>query len=95
MFVILQSLDHFILEFVNLSYHNFFLDNTALLLSYMGVAYFWIIISALLYLLGDAKAKNVAKKMIVVLIITVAVTQLIKFVVMRPRPYTQLSSLVV
>ena len=60
----------------------------------MGVIYFWIIIIILLYLFGDIKGKRIAKKMVIVLIFIVVFTQLSKFIVMRPRPYTELSSLV-
>lgn len=95
MLTILQSLDQFILHFVNLSYHNIILDNLALTISYVGVVYFWIVISILLYFFENKRGRSVAKKMIIVLLITVIVTQLIKFIVMRPRPYTELSSLIV
>lgn len=95
MLVILQSLDKFLLEFINLSYHNMLLDNLALLVSYMGLVFFWVIIAVILYCFGNEKGKNVAKKMIIVLILITIVTQLIKLLVMRPRPYTELSSLVV
>lgn len=91
---ILHSIDIFILESVNLSYHNIILDNLALLVSNMGVIYFWIIITIILYFFGGVKEKNISKKMIIVLIFIVIFTQAIKYIVMRPRPYTELSSLV-
>ena len=94
MLSILHSLDIFILELVNMSYHNILLDNLALLITNMGIIYFWIIIAILLYFFGNEKGKNVSKKMIFVLIVTVIITQIIKFVVMRPRPYDEISSLV-
>ncbi len=95
MFFILQSLDQFLLEFINLSYHNIFLDNLVLLLSNMGIIFFWIIIAVILYFMGNEKTKNIVKKMIIVLVIVVIVTNLLKVIVMRPRPYTVLSNLVV
>ena len=60
----------------------------------MGLIYFWVIISIVLYLFGDKKGKSIAKKMIVVLVVTTILTQLIKIIVMRPRPYTELSNLI-
>lgn len=60
----------------------------------MGLIYFWVIISIVLYLFGDKKGKSIAKKMIVVLVVTTILTQLIKIFVMRPRPYTELSNLI-
>ena len=95
MLSLLHSLDIFILELVNLSYHSFLSDNLALLVTNVGVIYFWIIIAGILYLFGNEKGKDVSKKMIIILIVVVIVSQIIKFVVMRPRPYTELSSLVV
>ena len=91
----LYSLDVFILEFVNLSYHNIITNNLALLISYLGILATWIVLSILLYIFGGEKGKNVAKKLIIVLIVVSVLTQIIKFLVMRPRPYTELSSLVV
>lgn len=60
----------------------------------MGLIYFWVIISIVLYLFGDKKGKSIAKKMIVVLVVTTILIQLIKIIVMRPRPYTELSNLI-
>ena len=94
MLSILHSLDIYLLELVNLSFHNFILDHLALYISYGGIIYFWIIIIILLYLLGGKKGKDVAKRMLIVLIITTLITQVVKYVVMRPRPYTELSSLI-
>lgn len=94
MLSILHSLDVFILESINLSYHNIILDNLALQISNMGTIYFWIIIIVLLYLFGKEKGKTVAKRMFAVLVISTIITQLIKFIVIRPRPYTELNSLI-
>lgn len=93
--LLLQSLDQLLLQFINLSYHDIFLDNFVLLISYMGVAFFWIIVAIILYFKGNEKGKSVAKKMIIILIMVTIITQLIKILIMRPRPYTELSNLVV
>ncbi len=94
MLSLLHLLDIYILELVNLSYHNVILDTLSLMISNMGIIYFWIIVSVLLYLFGNKKGKTVAKKMIIVLVITTIFTQLIKIIVMRPRPYVELSNLI-
>lgn len=94
MLFFLHSADIFILELVNLSYHNFVLDNLALLVSNLGIIYFWIVISIVIYLFGNEKGKVVAKRMIVILLLTTILTQLIKYLIMRPRPYTELSNLI-
>jgi undecaprenyl-diphosphatase len=70
------------------------MDNLALLISNVGVIYFWIIISIILYFFGSQKGKDVAKRMIIILLVTTLITQLVKNWVMRPRPYTELSNLV-
>lgn len=95
MLSLLHSIDIFILQAINLSYHNVILDNFFLMITNMGVIYFWIMIAILMYLFGNEKAKGVAGKMVVVLIITAAFTHLIKYFVMRPRPYVELANLVV
>lgn len=94
MLFFLHSVDVFILELVNLSYHNFILDNLSLLISNLGIIYFWIIVSVILYLFGNEKGKIVAKRMIIILLLTTIITQLIKIFIMRPRPYTELSNLI-
>lgn len=94
MFSFLHSVDILILETVNLSYHNFLLNNLSLLISNMGLIYFWVIISILLYLFGNEKGKFLAKKMVIILLVTTLFTQLIKYIIMRPRPYMELSNLI-
>ncbi len=95
MFSFLYSLDVLILELVNHSFHNMLTDNVAMLISYVGLLAFWVAIIILLYLFGGQKGKNIAKKLIIVLVAVTIVTQLIKLWIMRPRPYTELSSLIV
>ena len=94
MLSLLHSLDIFILQLINLSYHNFVLDNIFLMISNMGIIVFWVIISVLLYLFGNKKGKKVAKKMIIILVITTVITSLVKNIVMRPRPYVELTNLI-
>lgn len=91
----LHAVDEFILQAINLSFHNLYTDMAALLVSYLGVAYFWIIVIILLYLFGKSKGKFVAKVMLIVLVAVFIVTFIAKELVMRPRPYTQLANLVV
>lgn len=95
MFIALHSLDQFILEFINLSYHNIYLDNLSLIISYGGVLFTWLLIAGLLYLSGNEKEKKLSKKMIIGLVLITLTTQILKLVIMRPRPYTELSSLIV
>lgn len=95
MFETLHALDVFVLQTVNHFFHNFYTDLLAFNLSYMGVIYFWIIVMILLYLFGGKKAKSVAKRMFIVLVLIVIVSALLKELILRPRPYTQLTGLIV
>lgn len=94
MLSLLHSLDISILQLINLSYHNIVLDNIFLMISNMGIIGFWVMVSVLLYLFGNKKGKKVAKKMIIVLLITTVITSVVKLVVMRPRPYVELTNLI-
>lgn len=94
MLSLLHWLDISLLQLVNLSYHNIIVDNIFLMISNMGTIIFWIIISILLYLFGNEKGKKIAKKMVIILVITTIITSLIKIIVMRPRPYVELTNLV-
>jgi len=90
----LHLIDISILQLVNLSFHNIILDNIFLMISNMGTIIFWIVISILLYLFGNEKGKKIATKMIIILVITTAITSLVKIIVMRPRPYVELTNLI-
>ena len=95
MFEFFHELDVFVLQTINHSFHNFYTDLLAFNLSYMGVIYFWVIVMILLYLFGGQKAKSVAKRMFIVLVLVVIVSVLLKELILRPRPYTQLTGLIV
>ena len=91
----LYSIDVAILEFVNLSYHTPFTNLLAQLVSCMGILYFGLAVALILYLLGGEKEKHVAKRLFVILLVTYVLVQIVKSCVMRPRPYTVLSTLIV
>ena len=91
----LYSIDVAILEFVNLSYHTPFTNMLAQLVSCMGILYFGLAVAVILYLLGGKKEKHVAKRLFVILLVTYVLVQIVKICVMRPRPYTVLSTLIV
>ncbi|WP_069592082.1 phosphatase PAP2 family protein [Methanosphaera sp. WGK6] len=95
MFSILYSWDIKLLELVNLSFHNFFLNNLALIITYFGVLDTGLFIALILYLFGNEKEKRVAKILVVTLLLTFVFTQIIKYIILRPRPYQDLSSLIV
>lgn len=91
MFSYLYSFDVLIYQLINLSYHNVFLNDLALLICYFGVTFVGILIAVLLLVFGDKKSKRVAIILLITIIVTYCLTGLIKYLVLRPRPYTQLT----
>lgn len=84
-----------ILEFINLTFRNIILDQLAILVTSFGLLYVGIIIALLLYFFGNHRAKGVAKLLVVSLLVTYIVVGIVKYGILRPRPYTQIASLVV
>lgn len=94
MFSYLYSLDVLIYQLINLSYHNIFLDNLALLICYFGVTFVGILIAISLMIFGDKRSKKISIIILITIFLTYCVTGLIKYVVLRPRPFTQLTNYV-
>lgn len=94
MYSYLYSFDVFIYQLINLSYHNIFLDNLALLICYFGVTFVGILIAIFLMIFGDKRSKKISIILLISIFLTYCVTGLIKYVVLRPRPFTQLTDYV-
>lgn len=94
MYSILYSLDVFVYHLINLSYHNIFLNNLALLICYLGVTYVGILIAIFLMIFGDKKSKKISIILLVSIILTYYITGMIKYAFLRPRPFTQLTDYV-
>lgn len=90
MIIDLYSLDVFVYQLINLSYHNIFLNDLALLLCYFGVVYVGIAIAIILMLFGDRKSKQISIILLISILLTYCVTGLIKYSILRPRPFTQI-----
>lgn len=88
-----------ILKAVNLSYHSGLLDGVANLVTMLGWMYIGLILSVLLFVYGyykdDLKARRAGFLLFVCLLITGGCIEVIKIVVGRPRPYVDVSSLIV
>jgi undecaprenyl-diphosphatase len=91
----LYLIDVTILKIINLSVHTPLLNNIAENITYLGVTTVYLILIILLYLFGKEKGKKVALGMLLVLTVTFIITQLLKELIARPRPYTMVSSLIV
>lgn len=83
----LYHLDISIFYFLNLNIKNQFLDFLMPLITYAGTPIFWIIICTFLYVFGDEKGKNVAIICLTALIIGYFASELLKYILARPRPY--------
>jgi len=91
----LYSYDVFFLQLINSLHHNYFFNSLGWIISYFGLIYTGILIAIILYIFGGKKGKKVAVLLTVTVVITFLLTHLIKLLIMRPRPYTQLTTLIV
>lgn len=90
----LLSLDTEVFQFINLSYHNPFLNNLSLLLCYLGVITTIVIIALLLLIFDKKKGKKIASLLFIGIILSVFMTLVIKYAVFRPRPYVMIDNVV-
>ncbi|MDO5825726.1 MAG: hypothetical protein BZ137_05280 [Methanosphaera sp. rholeuAM130] len=88
------SLDNQIFQLINLSYHNPFLNNLSQLVCYLGVVYTILIIALLIAFFDKKKGKRVAVLLFMGVILAVCLTFLLKYTVLRPRPYTVIDNMV-
>ena len=91
----LYSIDVFLLQFINSFHHNLFFNSLALTISFLGLLFTGLIIAVIFYVFGGEKGKKIAFILFITVIVTFFITQLLKLLIMRPRPYTQLTTLIV
>ncbi|MCD7782021.1 MAG: phosphatase PAP2 family protein [Methanosphaera sp.] len=92
----LYQLDVAILEFINTTFHNVLLDNTMQLISYFGLMGVGLLIAILFYIFSrKPKHRQVAVELVISLIVVYLVIELVKNIVLRPRPYEVLDTLYV
>jgi len=84
------NLDVAIFYFINLSLQNPIFNFIMPLITNIGLYIFWIIICLLIAIFGGEKGRNVALLLIIGLILGHLATELLKYVFMRPRPFTVL-----
>lgn len=56
-------------------------------ITFAGTQIFWVILCSLIYLFGDHEAKEAAFMAIVALMIGFLLSELLKVMIARPRPY--------
>jgi undecaprenyl-diphosphatase len=91
---VLLSLDNQIFQLINLSYHNPLLNNLSLLISYLGVIVTILVIAVLLALFDKKKGKKVALLLCMGVVLSIVLTLLFKYTILRPRPYTVIDNVV-
>ena len=87
----LYHMDLTVFYFFNLNIHNSILDVFMPLITLAGTQIFWIIICIGLYVFGGQKGKQTAFICIIALFIAYFASEILKFILARPRPYEVLS----
>jgi len=85
--ITLSNIDIQIFYLINLNMQNPFFDFLMPLISQVGYFSFWIIISILIFIFGGEKGKKVAVLAIIALITGYFLTEILKYIVARPRPF--------
>jgi len=83
----LNQIDILIFYLININLQNPIFDVIMPLISSVGYFSVWILVCVLLFIFGGEKGKNVAVVCIVALIFGYFLTEILKYIVERPRPY--------
>jgi undecaprenyl-diphosphatase len=83
----LNHIDILIFYFININLQNPVFDVIMPLISDMGYFSLWILLCIFIYLLGGEKGKNIAVVCIIGLLFSYFLTEILKYLVGRPRPY--------
>jgi len=89
----INNIDIHLLYIINLNLQNSVLDVLMPIITYAGTQIFWIVICALLFVFGGEKGKNVAIICIIALLIGYFITEALKYIIIRPRPFYELHGL--
>ena len=87
---ILNNLDVSILYLININMQNPVFDVMMPLISSVGYFSIWILVCAIIFIFGGEKGRNVAVVCIIALVIGYFLTEILKYIVERPRPYAML-----
>lgn len=88
----INYIDVSIFYFINIGMQNYIFDSIMPIITNAGLPGFWIIVCIGIYLFGGEKGKNTAILCIIALIIGYYLTEFLKYIVIRPRPYNVLES---
>ena len=85
--IITNNIDVQLFYLINIQMQNAVFDVLMPLISQVGYFSFWIIISILIFILGGEKGKKVAILSVIALFAGYFITEILKFIVARPRPF--------
>lgn len=86
----LNHVDILIFYLININMQNPVFDVIMPLISEIGYFSIWVLVCVLLYAFGGEKGKNVAVVCMVALVFGYFLTEILKYIVERPRPYAVL-----
>jgi undecaprenyl-diphosphatase len=86
----LNQVDIFIFYLININMQNSVFDVLMPLISSVGYFSIWILVCVVLFIFGGEKGKNVAVVCIAALVFGYFLTEILKYIVERPRPYALL-----
>ncbi|OEC87103.1 MULTISPECIES: phosphatase PAP2 family protein [Methanobacterium] len=89
----LNQIDILIFYIININMQNQVFDVIMPLISSVGYFSIWIGLCVLLYVFGGRKGRNVALVCIVALVFGYFLTEILKYIVARPRPYVALNGI--
>ena len=85
-----NQIDILIFYLINIRAQNHVFDIIMPLISSIGYFSIWILVCVLLFVFGGKKGRNVALVCIVALVFGYFLTEILKYIVVRPRPYAVL-----
>jgi undecaprenyl-diphosphatase len=86
----LNHWDILIFYLININLQNHVFDVIMPIITSLGYFSIWILACVLLYIFGGEKGRNVALVCIVALVFGYFLTEILKYIVARPRPYAVL-----
>ena len=86
----LNQIDILIFYLININMQNPIFDVIMPFLSSIGYFSIWILVCILLFIFGGEKGRNVAVVCIIALVFGYFLTEILKIIVARPRPYVML-----
>lgn len=91
----LYNVDLQLFYLINLYYHPIFLDDLVANFTMAGILPFWGLLCVLLFVFGGEKGKKAVILTLIALMIGFALTEILKYMIDRPRPYHEVKAIMV